>query len=78
MMDPGVSAWLLICFVALPFSLIYRHALAGRSFWRSVERSILLTFAGAGPSVLVAVLLGPWMAILALCSFFWWQWRTVE
>lgn len=78
MMDPSVLAWLLICFVALPLSLVYRHALAGWSFGRSVECSILLTFAGAGPSVLVAVLLGPWMAILALCGFFWWQWRTVE
>lgn len=77
-MDLSVATWLTATFVLLPMALVFLLAFAGRSFLSSIKDSILLTAAAAGPSVLMAVVLGPWLAIVGLVGFFWWQWRTVE
>lgn len=77
-MDPSVGIWLVATFGLLPTGLVFLLAAAGRSFTASITGAILITMAAAGPSIIVAAVLGPWLAVCGLAGFFWWQWRTVE
>jgi hypothetical protein len=63
-------------FVVTPGLSFVLLVMGGSSYGQAIGDAALVTAAIAGPSAVVAVLIGPIVGALVPAGFFAWQWRS--